>query len=232
MIGKIVYFGLGVFILILIIFVSINLGSSEVYKTEASLDEANSILSYAIQEKPIAECTYNTIEYDYNSTLENSQKALDYINLIRRSYGRNAISFDKRAYLMALARAKDMRDNNYIDHINLDGYCVGNIKRVYGFDYSEYVAENIYGRPDYVEGECTKVEVKPIREVIDIWMKSRGHRYNILYEGHTGGAVGCYKNICVFIGVNRDGFGSECTSAKEGEKFWSNAPLVDGEIQQ
>lgn len=205
-------------------------GSYSDSQNESSLNSVKSILAYAIQEEPIDRCTYVNVEYDYNSTLENSKTALDYINSIRESYGKNPIKFDPRAYVLAVIRAKEMRDNNYINHVNpYNGICVNNLKRGYGFGFSEYLGENIYGNIDYLDSGCTKVEVKPMQNVIDAWMESRGHRYNLLYEGHVSGAVGCYKNVCVFLGVNKDGFGSECTSAEEGKAFWDNASLQEGE---
>ncbi len=153
-------------------------------------------------------CSVIQIEYNYKSSEEDSKQAIDYLNKIRKQNGKSEILFDKRVFELAVARAKDMREYNYLDHTNpYTGTCPDNMKTSYGISSYEYVAENAFGNPQYSEGSCTEIQMRPMTEAIDDWMTSRGHRYNLLYDTHIAGAVGCYKNMCTFLGLNRDRFG-------------------------
>jgi uncharacterized protein YkwD len=175
-------------------------------------------------------CSVIQIEYNYKSSEEDSRRAINYLNKIRKQNGKSEISFDKRVFELAVARAKDMREYNYLDHTNpYTGTCPDNMKASFGIKSYEYVAENAFGNPQYSEGSCTKIQIKPMTEAIDVWMKSRGHRYNLLYDSHIAGAVGCYKNICTFLGLNHDGFGKGCYTAAEGIEFWNAASKQSGE---
>jgi hypothetical protein len=115
-----------------------------------------------------------------------------------------------------------MYDYGYLDHKNpYTGSCPNNIKSKFDFDGKEYVIENaaLYG----VAGKPT-LSNPPISTVIDAWMNSIGHKYNLLYYDHNGGAFSCYGGYCVFIGVTDDGYtGSEikeCHTVKEGAEFF------------
>jgi len=131
------------------------------------------------------------------------------INEIRQNYGRKPLAWDDRLYELALFRAKDMVERGYFSHMTPEGKCVKDFKDKYGLNgYS--VAENLF------KGDLRSM-------CVDEWMRSRGHRYNLLYP-HKIGAVACYSDICVFLGGNHDGFGDVCTTAEEGVKFWKKAP--------
>ena len=124
-----------------------------------------------------------------------------------------------------------MKEYKYLDHTNpYTGSCPDNMKSDYGLKSYEYVAENAFGIADYQEGSCTKIEMKPMTIPIDDWMTSRGHRYNLLYDGHTAGAVGCYKSMCVFLGLNRDRFGEGCYTAEQGQAQWESVGKQLGEV--
>lgn len=154
-----------------------------------------------------------------------SIEATDYLNKLRVEKGRKEIIFDERVYNLAVARAKDMSDNNYLDHTNpTTGACPDNMKSEYGLNSYESVAENAYGSPG-----ASYYHVSPIG-AINSWMTSRGHRFNLLYENHIAGVVGCYKNMCSFLGLNRDGFGAGCYTGEEGTAFWNTAEKQPGEI--
>lgn len=156
------------------------------------------------------------------SDTSTSISAMYYINQIRAEWGKNPLQHDMRAYEMSTVRAKDMHDYRYLDHKNpYTGSCPSNIKSKFGFDDREHVVENaaLYG----VAGKPT-LSNPPISTVIDAWMNSIGHKYNLLYYDHKGGAFSCYGGYCVFIGVNDGGYtGSEtsqCHTVKEGAEFF------------
>lgn len=167
----------------------------------------------------------------YSSEEKDGRAALDYVNQFRRQYGKHDLVFDSRAFSLAMMRAWDMRKYKYYDHMNpTTGSCPYTMKATYGFRPDEFVAENISGYPDYSEDFFTQTRKSPINEVVDGWMDSRGHRYNLLYDQHTAGAVACYKDKCVFLGVNNQRFGEGCSTAAQGLQHWKAVPLQPGEI--
>lgn len=175
-------------------------------------------------------CSVITIQYNYKSTEADSRQIIEYLNQIRTENGKKNISFDKRVFDLAVARAEDMRNYSYLDHTNpYTGTCPSNMKSDYGLKPGEYVAENALGNPEYSEDKCTEIRIKSMKEAITSWMTSRGHRYNLLYDTHVAGAVGCYKNMCTFLGLNYDRFGEGCHTADEGEAYWDSAPLKPDE---
>jgi uncharacterized protein YkwD len=176
--------------------------------------------------------TYKTQTFKiYSSSEQAGREAVIYVNKLRRQYGKSEISFDTRAFALASARAKDMSAHRYLDHTNpKTGTCPYNMKGGYGFREDEYLAENASGYPDYAEGFFTKRVEAPISEVVDGWLYSRGHRYNLLYEGHTAGAVACDKDKCTFLGLNNQRFGARCITAAEGQAYWRTNPIQPGEV--
>lgn len=169
---------------------------------------------------------------NYENSVENSKAAIAHVNQLRRQYGKREIAFDERAFELAVSRAKDQRENSYLDHTNpKTGTCPDNMKSDYGLRPHEYVAENGFGNPVYSEKPLTRIERRPMTEPIEPWMDSRGHRYNLLYDEHLAGAVGCYKNMCVFLGLNHNRFGEGCYKAAETSKIWKTAPRRPGEVE-
>ncbi len=153
---------------------------------------------------------------------EENMNAFDYLNDIRKENNVPILNWDDRVYNLGIARVKDMYEYNYMDHTNpKTGSCPDNIKKEYGLNNNEYVAENAYG----MQG----ADAKPI-SAIDSWMTSRGHRYNLLYPSHIGGAIACYRGYCVFLGLNYDRFGEGCNTGEEGMAFWNSVGRQPGEI--
>jgi len=142
------------------------------------------------------------------TSIEESKKAIDYINSLRIESDRNPIGFDQRAYELSLARVRDTIEYDYFDHTNpITGTCPDSMKSSFGFSSNEYVAENLAGGIS-----------NPI-SAVDLWMTSQGHRYNLLYSTHVAGAVACESGNCAFLGLNYDGFGTGCHTGAEGEAF-------------
>lgn len=147
------------------------------------------------------------------TTEEESRDNLAYINEIRAEHGSNTIKFDVRAYELAHARVLDMLEYHYHDHVNPHtGTCPYTMKSEYGFAGYENVAENLA----WIEGFG---HMGPNRAV-GVWMDSVGHRHNLLYPEHTGGATVCDSGVCVFLGVNNGLFGQGCYTGAEGEAYW------------
>jgi len=93
------------------------------------------------------------------------EQVLALVNEQRAAAGCGALTADPALATLARAHSADMRDRKFFDHVNPDG--LGPVQR--GSRAGVVVnAENIaYGRPDPAA-------------VMDAWMKSPGHRANIL----------------------------------------------------
>jgi len=180
----------------------------------------------ADRDKPVVQSVpYNINDFDLPDTevslasYQAGEQAMDYLNQIRRSYLKPEIESDKRVFNLAKARAADMAENGYLDHTSPSGICADSMKSAYEINNFEFVAENIYFG-----------DTQDMQKVIDAWMQSRGHRFNLLYEGHTAGAIACHDNMCVFLGLNEDGYGSGCHTAAESSLFWENSQWLCNEV--
>lgn len=186
-----------------------------------SLEEtsSNAIKEFLSEAKPVYERE------------EECKIAFNHLNEIRRKNGRKELEWDDRAYKLAVARSKDMSERGYFDHITPEGTCAKDMKSEYGFKSGEILAENCGGMTHYADGN--PIPETSVDEAVDDWMNSRGHRYNLLYEKHTRGAIGCYKSICVFYGVHNDLYGlgaGPCTSGDAGLGYWESTKKQPGEI--
>jgi len=167
-------------------------------------------------------------------------RAFNLINHAREVYGRGDLLWDERLYMLAYARSRDMSMRNYFDHVTPDGGCASTMKAEYEVTYRN-VAENI-GKVSSTRPLTGEV----VSGIVGYWLGSRGHRFNLLYQRHTAGAVGCYGNICTFIGGNdypgeiqlnggnlvlTEALGAGgCHSGREAAAYWAGAADLGGEV--
>jgi uncharacterized protein YkwD len=129
-----------------------------------------------------------------NTTSDDSQQAMIYLNRIRLSGGEPPIAYDPRAYQLALARARDMEQYGYLNYTNpVTNVSVSTLKERFGFSGDEMVLENAYGQWN---GYTLGIE----RQAIDSWVSDQGNRQRLFFN-HTAGAVACSGGYCSFIGV-------------------------------
>lgn len=158
----------------------------------------------------------------HETTIEDSKRFIEELNKIRQKHGKKSISFDGRVYNLAMARAKDMAENHYLDHTNPEtGECPYTMKAKYGIMTYEDVAENGIG----ASGASFSYNY-----ALNDWLESRGHRYNLLYDNHISGAYASYGGYGTFLGLNHDEFGKGCSTAKQGIQFWQTVEMQDGEV--
>lgn len=129
-----------------------------------------------------------------NTTPEDSQQAIIYLNRLRIAEGKGPIAFESRAYDLALARAGDMAEYNYLNYTNPEtGSSALALKRFHGFPENESVIETLYGQwTGYTPG----IE----RQAIDAWITDAGNRQRLLFDQRSG-AVACDDGYCSYIGV-------------------------------
>jgi len=146
-------------------------------------------------------------------TVVNSPQAIDIttlemrihvlINQQRRNNGLSSLSYDGSLASIARKHSADMARNNYFSHINIQGFdptergnqlgysCYKN----YGAYYTNGIAENIF-QTQYstTYNGITVNEVEPLETIaqstVDGWMKSPGHRQNILTSTYDREGIG------------------------------------------
>jgi hypothetical protein len=113
------------------------------------------------------------------------------INIEREKYGLQPLVGNALLWEVTYSHSLDMAENNYFDHISLDGkeptnrgialgyYCE---REISGWIYSG-IAENIFLIPSgYSKSEIAS-------EIVDGWMESPGHRENILTADYIYGEI-------------------------------------------
>ncbi len=138
--------------------------------------------------------TGNTGNNTSNSGNESAQsdfaaQVVKLVNAERAKAGLGALASDALLDKVALAKAKDMSNNNYFDHQSPTYGSPFDMMKQFGVTYS-YAGENI------AKGQKTP------QEVVTAWMNSEGHRANILSKNFTQIGVGYYNGYWAqeFIG--------------------------------
>lgn len=110
-----------------------------------------------------------------------AQQVLDLVNQERSKAGLNALSMDGELSKMAMAKAKDMYDNNYFDHNSPTHGSPFDMMKEFGITYQS-AGENI-----------AKGQTSP-SQVMKDWMNSPGHKANILNKSYTHIGIAFYNN--------------------------------------
>lgn len=117
------------------------------------------------------------------------KQVLDLVNKERTNAGLKPLSLNSELSKVAMAKAKDMYDNNYFDHQSPTYGSPFDMMKAFGITYNT-AGENI------AKGQ------KSAEEVMNQWMNSPGHRANILNSSFTEIGIATYNSEWVqeFIG--------------------------------
>ncbi len=117
------------------------------------------------------------------------KQVLDLVNKERTNAGLKPLSLNSELSKVAMAKAKDMYDNNYFDHQSPTYGSPFDMMKAFGITYNT-AGENI------AKGQ------KSAEEVMNQWMNSPGHRANILNSSFTDIGIATYNSEWVqeFIG--------------------------------
>ncbi|WP_276356864.1 CAP domain-containing protein [Cohnella caldifontis] len=123
------------------------------------------------------------------STSSYASQVVTLVNQERANAGLKPLAVNSQLANMALAKAKDMKNNNYFDHNSPTYGSPFDMMKSFGISY-RYAGENI------AMGQRTP------QEVMTAWMNSSGHRANILNANYTSIGVAYYNGEWVqeFIG--------------------------------
>ena len=114
-----------------------------------------------------------------------SSSMMTLLTAARAEQGRGPVSEDARLSQAARAHAQDMIDNDYFSHDSQDGRSFSDRARAAG--YACVAAENIaFGQPT-------------MTDVVDTWLKSSGHRRNILLADAAEFGIGRVGDMWVLM---------------------------------
>lgn len=123
-------------------------------------------------------------EQNFLSNVE--QLIIQQVNAQRTNAGVASVSFNQSLQHYARIKSKDMGDNNYFDHKDLNGQLITAKMQADGFSFSAW-GENIA----YITGMTDANQLA--NTFMNQWMNSAGHRANILSTNFTNIGVGVYK---------------------------------------
>jgi len=143
-------------------------------------------------------------------------KVIEETNIQRENNGLLALLESSELEQAAMAKASDMFENQYFEHVSPTGVGPGDLAKEYGYNY-------------IIEGENLILgNFSSEKEVVQEWMDSPGHRANILNNRYAeiGVAVikGTYKGESVWIGVQEFGLPlSTCNEPSISQKNQINS---------
>lgn len=108
------------------------------------------------------------------------QQIFEITNMMRKNYKRNALEWEEAAGEVAFLHSKDMEENDYFSHYDLNG---GGLK--------ERLTERNIAYLSAGENIAAKYSDAPA--VIAGWLNSEGHREALLNDSYTHLGVGVYR---------------------------------------
>lgn len=126
------------------------------------------------------------------------EKVIAQTNIQRYNNGMlNPLIENEKLYKVALAKAQDMFEKQYFDHVSPSLVGPGELAKNFGYDY-------IIEGENLILGNFSSEE-----EMVNHWMASPGHRANILNKRFADIGIvvikGTYKGETVWIGVQEFG---------------------------
>lgn len=103
------------------------------------------------------------------------------INALRSQYGLPALFLDTCVARVARGHSRDMAENDYLDHVNLDGKNHGARLNDGGVIWKSS-GENL--------GFYPSSNSDPVTPIVNAWMESQSHRKNILTREYTHTGIG------------------------------------------
>ena len=123
---------------------------------------------------------------DSNYIAEIEQAIFQRVNQERAAAGLPALSYNTTMEHYARIKSKDMGDNGYFSHEDLQGKLITEQMKADGVSYRAW-GENIA----YIQGMSDNNALAT--KFMDNWMNSSGHRANILSTNFSSIGIGVYK---------------------------------------
>lgn len=120
----------------------------------------------------------NSTNQDFSSY---QKEVLNLVNAERTKQGLSALTLDYQLSNVATIKSQDMINKNYFDHNSPTYGSPFDMMKQFGISYKS-------------AGENIAMGQKTPQEVVNAWMKSKGHRDNILNANFTNLGVGVAKD--------------------------------------
>lgn len=117
---------------------------------------------------------------------EIEQAIFERVNKERAANGLSPLAYNGTMEYYARYKSKDMGDNGYFDHNDLNGELITAKMKRDGVSYNAW-GENIA----YIQGSYDNASLA--NKFMDNWMNSSGHRANILSSNFSSIGIGVYK---------------------------------------
>ncbi|MDQ6786409.1 MAG: CAP domain-containing protein [Acidobacteriota bacterium] len=147
--------------------------------TESELQTAADISAIGTKQFLVADAT-DSVKNPVN-VLALEHLVFDLINKKRAEFGLSPVAWSDDLERLAHAYSNDMATNNFFSHQGLDGKMVNNRADAMGITRWHSLGENIAYNRGYAS---------PAESVVESWMKSAGHRENILNNRWQKSGVG------------------------------------------
>lgn len=115
------------------------------------------------------------------SATSDERRAFDLVNAERRARGESALAWDAELTRMARAHSEKMARQNFFDHAGPDGQGLRERSRASGIAGFKALAENLAYNKGFADAASCAVAG---------WMRSAGHRENILNAQFTRAGIG------------------------------------------
>ena len=139
-----------------------------------------------IDEKPDNSTEDNVTDEDTNFMVAVETAIFNKVNEERAKAGVTALTYNTTMQKYARIKSKDMGDNNYFSHEDLNGNLITTQMKNDGVSYKAW-GENIA----YISGNLSADALA--EQFMTQWMNSSGHRANILSTNFSSIGVGVYK---------------------------------------
>ena len=121
--------------------------------------------------------------FSFEQASNTERTAFELINRERVAKGLAALVWNSDLYRLARQHSEDMGGRGYFDHETPEGLMPKDRARAAGLRGFRVIAENIAYNKGYEN---------PGAYAVERWMKSSGHRANILYSSFQYSAIGSY----------------------------------------
>ncbi|MCF0147021.1 MAG: CAP domain-containing protein [Clostridium sp.] len=136
---------------------------------------------------PVEAPKERTVVVDDNNYINQIEQAIfQILNQERTNAGLSQLSYNTTMQYYARVKSKDMGDNGYFNHTDLNGRLMNEIIKADGITYRAW-GENIA----YIQGLTDNNELSA--RFMNNWMNSAGHKANILSNNFSSIGVGVYK---------------------------------------
>ena len=147
-----------------------------------------------VKEEKLPAQPVNNVSSDVNKTQNSSENFMTQVEQLiyskvneqRAANGLSQLSYSNTMQKYARIKSKDMGDNNYFDHKDLNGNLITVKMHNDGVNYNAW-AENIA----YISGVSDANALA--NQFMTNWMNSEGHRKNILSTNVNSIGIGVYK---------------------------------------